>query len=270
MRSAPDQVRFHRPSTLRGVELVSVAYQHRAFPTHSHGEYVIGVVLSGAETLDVGGTRHVVPSGSVLRLHPGEAHSNSSVGEETLRYGVFYLPAESVSPYLDGEAGERSLIFGSPVSHDPRLFRTLVEAYDAMSVPHAERLDQETAMMTLVRALVSRPREEPCLRATVSGASIGRARTYIDEHFREAFDLGMLSAVADLSVFHLARSFKKAVGLSPLAYRNQRRVSEARKLLLAGRSIADVAMEVGFADQSHLTRQFQRIVGVSPHRYTQQ
>ncbi|WP_414882953.1 helix-turn-helix domain-containing protein [Sphingomonas sp. Leaf208] len=41
----------------------------------------------------------------------------------------------------------------------------------------------------------------------------------------------------------------------------------ARRLLLAGQPIAEVALDVGYADQSHLTRQFQRIVGVSPARY---
>lgn len=77
-------------------------------------------------------------------------------------------------------------------------------------------------------------------------------------------------SIADLSVFHLAHSFRKAVGFSPLAYRNQRRVIEARRLLRDGGQIADVAAAVGYADQSHLTRQFQRIVGVSPGRYAQQ
>jgi len=40
--------------------------------------------------------------------------------------------------------------------------------------------------------------------------------------------------------------------------------------LLDGQPIAQVAVELGYADQSHLTRHFQRIVGASPRRYTQQ
>jgi len=58
--------------------------------------------------------------------------------------------------------------------------------------------------------------------------------------------------------------------LSPLAYRNQKRVFAARAMLLDGESIAHVALSVGYADQSHLTRQFQRIVGLPPGRYAQQ
>lgn len=269
-RTDLDFVSFTRPRCLPGVELVSVAYRDRSFPMHIHGEYVVGTVIAGAEHLDVGGTRHVVGIGDVLRLHSGEPHANSSIGEETLRYWVFYLPSESIQPYLDSERGERGLSFGSPVARDHALSRTLAEAHEALSSDLAGPLEQESAMMALVRALASDAPEGDGERQHDGGAAIRRARDYIDAHFAEGFGLAELSAVADLSVFHLVRSFKKAVGLSPLAYRNQQRVTEARRLLLAGGRIAEVALDVGFADQSHLTRQFQRIIGVSPGRYTQQ
>ena len=51
----PDSVRFHRPRLISGVELVSVCYRERSFPEHSHGEYVFGAVVAGAETLTVAG-----------------------------------------------------------------------------------------------------------------------------------------------------------------------------------------------------------------------
>jgi AraC-like DNA-binding protein len=101
----------------------------------------------------------------------------------------------------------------------------------------------------------------------VSSAAVATARAYIDAHFADGFGLATLAATAGISVFHLARSFRTAVGITPLAYRNQRRIVEARRLLLAGQPIAAVALDVGYADQSHLTRQFQRIVGISPARY---
>jgi len=40
--------------------------------------------------------------------------------------------------------------------------------------------------------------------------------------------------------------------------------------VLAGAPLADVASDLGFADQSHLTRQFQSMVGISPARYREQ
>lgn len=66
---------------------------------------------------------------------------------------------------------------------------------------------------------------------------------------------------------HLVRSFTRAFGLPPHLYLTGRRIDQARRLLLAGQRTAEVAVEVGFHDQSHLTRHFVRHLGISPARY---
>ena len=70
-----------------------------------------------------------------------------------------------------------------------------------------------------------------------------------------------------LSQFALLRAFRAATGLPPHAYLNQVRVRRARLLLDDGVPAADVAGQVGFADQAHLTRHFKRVVGVPPAAY---
>lgn len=66
------------------------------------------------------------------------------------------------------------------------------------------------------------------------------------------------------------RTFRRSIGLSPYAYLTQIRVEAAKKLLNEGASIADVASDIGFTDQSHLTRHFKRITGVTPGQYLPQ
>jgi AraC-like DNA-binding protein len=265
-----DRVAFARPRHLPGVELVSVAYRHRTFPTHLHPEYVVGTVEAGAEELCVGGVAHIVERGDVLRLHPGEPHANRCVGDATLRYRVFYLSGESIAPYLDDG---RPLAFASPVARDARLAAQLAATHALLREDDGGPLEQQSALLALIGALARDGAEAPAASAPAASApaaAIERARDYIDGHFADGFSLAALASVAGLSVFHLAHSFRAAVGFSPLAYRNQRRVIAARRLLRDGGQIADVAAAVGYADQSHLTRQFQRIVGASPGRYAQQ
>lgn len=261
-----DRADFSRPHFLPGVELVSVSYRDRAFPVHAHDGYVVGTVIGGAEQLEVAGTTHLVGTGDVLRLHPGEPHANRSVGSEVLRYLVLYLSPESIAPYLGGA----TLAFPGAVSGDRRLAATVASVHATLNAATAEKLAQESAMMTLVRALAdSDARERPSL-AGGERVVVARVQAWIEAHLAENFGLAELAAVAGLSVFRLAHLFKQSTGLSPIAYRNQRRIAAARRLLLAGQPIADIALQLGFADQSHLTRQFQRIVGVSPQRYRQQ
>lgn len=267
-----DSVRFHRPRLMPGVELVSVCYRERSFPEHSHGEYVVGAVVAGAETLTVAGRSHRVDAGSVLRLHPDEAHANATIGPDVLRYHVLYLRQDTVRPFLDPDSDASVFRFRTPVSGDSTLFAAVSATHTALRCDAAGRLEQESAFGALVRALaveVSGAVDTAGFQP-VCAARVADAKTFIDENYADGFDLRDLAELSGLSVFHFTRSFKKAVGLSPLAYRNQRRVTEARARLLDGQPIAQVALEVGYADQSHLTRQFQRIVGVSPRRYAQQ
>ncbi len=264
-RDEPDRAQFWRPRFLPGVELVSVAYRDRSFPEHSHAEYVIGAVSEGAEALKVEGVAHHVSAGAALRLHPEQTHANATIGSGTLRYNVLYLPAVVIAPYADHGA---RLTFAAPVTNDPAIYEAVQQAHALLSADTG-RLEQESALAAIVRTLGAG--EVPPVRATATmAAAIALARDYIDCHYSEGFGLETLSALTGLSVFHLVRSFKKAIGLSPLAYRNQRRVYAARTMLLDGAPIAHVALSVGYADQSHLTRQFQRIVGLPPGRYAQQ
>jgi AraC-like DNA-binding protein len=263
-----DRATFVRPRFLEDVELVAVSYRDREFPTHTHDRYVIGTVVSGAEVLTVGRQAHTIGAGEVLHLHPDEPHANRSLGEETLRYRVFYVPAAAFSQGAADRA-EPDFAFSSPVTRDLSLAQTLTGLHRRLSQAPDERLVQESALAALTDALLAAStRREPEPR--IDHRAVHIARAWIDAHFADNFGLGELAAIAGLSPFRIAHLFKAGVGLSPLAYRNQRRLKEARRLLLRGEPIADVALQVGFADQSHLTRHFQRVVGVSPKRYRQQ
>jgi transcriptional regulator GlxA family with amidase domain len=98
-------------------------------------------------------------------------------------------------------------------------------------------------------------------------AAVRRARMYLEERWAEPVALAELAAVAGLSRFELARTFRAQVGLPPHAFQLDLRVARARSLLATGEPPAAVAVECGFFDQAHLGRVFKRAVGVPPARY---
>jgi len=55
--------------------------------------------------------------------------------------------------------------------------------------------------------------------------------------------------------------------MPPHAYLNQVRLAKAKRLITEGMPLAIVAVEVGFADQSHFTRHFLKTYGVTPSEY---
>jgi AraC-like DNA-binding protein len=78
-----------------------------------------------------------------------------------------------------------------------------------------------------------------------------------------------MAAIVHLSPYHFARQFKAATGLPPHQYLTTRRVERAQQLLRADGELglAEVALRVGFSDQSQFSLHFKRIVGVTPRQF---
>ena len=66
----------------------------------------------------------------------------------------------------------------------------------------------------------------------------------------------------------LMRLFTHTVGVAPIQYQQQLRISEAMQLLqMTGKSLGEIAFELGFSDSNYFGRQFKKITGSSPNEY---
>jgi len=92
-----------------------------------------------------------------------------------------------------------------------------------------------------------------------------RVREYIGEHLTESIAIDTLARIAGLSTGHFSRAFKQSAGDSPHHYIIRNRVAMAKDLLVqTSRALADIALAVGFADQSHFCRTYVAITGETP------
>lgn len=94
--------------------------------------------------------------------------------------------------------------------------------------------------------------------------AIRLARQCIDENYAETLSLVQLAALSGLSMHRFATAFRQQVGMPPHRYQCHLRLRRARELLREGLAPADIAVELGFFDQSHLSRHFKRHYGVTP------
>jgi AraC family transcriptional regulator len=78
-----------------------------------------------------------------------------------------------------------------------------------------------------------------------------------------------LATIAGLDTYHFCTLFKQSMGTSPYQYVLQQRIRRAKQLLKLNKemAIADVALQCGFANQSHFTRRFRQQVGITPKAY---
>jgi AraC-like DNA-binding protein len=95
-------------------------------------------------------------------------------------------------------------------------------------------------------------------------ASLLRVRDLIlaNPTFRQPIET--LEGASGLDRWTLARQFRAAFGTSPGRFRTMRQLDRARRSIRRGMSLAEAALEAGFADQSHLSRMFKRAYGLTP------
>ncbi|MBD2036149.1 helix-turn-helix transcriptional regulator [Leptolyngbya sp. FACHB-321] len=88
---------------------------------------------------------------------------------------------------------------------------------------------------------------------------------YIHTYLNRDLSLAELASVINISPTYFASLFKQAMGISPHQYVIQQRVEQAKVMLKrTNLTIADIALQVGFSNQSHLTRHFKRFTGMTP------
>jgi len=95
--------------------------------------------------------------------------------------------------------------------------------------------------------------------------ALRRVREHIETNFAQKIDLSRLARIAGLSTSYFSRAFKQSIGMPPHRYVMMRRLAAAAELIRkTTKSLAEVALEVGFSDQSHFTRIFTQMTGGTP------
>ena len=97
--------------------------------------------------------------------------------------------------------------------------------------------------------------------------AVQRVKAMIEGGYRETLPLDELATEAGMSRYHLLRAFRHRVGMTPHAWQIDLRIQQSRRLLNQGLPLAEVALQLGFADQSHFQRAFKQRVAATPGEY---
>lgn len=99
---------------------------------------------------------------------------------------------------------------------------------------------------------------------------IEKAVAYIRDHFSESINMADLARNVGLSVRHFDRRFKEALNIGPKSFQIKTRIQSACEALRqSGVSVGEIALELGFSDQSSFTLLFRREMRMTPLKYRQ-
>lgn len=110
--------------------------------------------------------------------------------------------------------------------------------------------------------------DSPVVPGGLAPWQVKRVIRFIVENAARSTTVADLAAVARLSVSHFSRAFRRSFGATPHSVVARHRVERAKALLAStNQPIAAIALDCGFADQSHLTRLFRRQVDLAPGQW---
>src|ERR1700744_106803 len=105
-------------------------------------------------------------------------------------------------------------------------------------------------------------------RSGLSSDRLSRVLDYIEEYLESDLSVTDLAEVACLSPYHFGKMFKRSMEQSVHQYVIARRIERAKTLLIPQTlSLAEIALAVGFRDQSQFTVAFRRQTGITPGAY---
>lgn len=223
---------------------------HRADTTmrhHRHGSPFVTIVLSGGYVEVRDAAPAVCGHGALIIHDAGEEHADRfSADTQCLNVE---LPELHGLPYARG-----SVVADAP---------SLGAAVEALVASYYGRRDDVAASVENLQA---------ALRDAFSTPAASRPGWI--QHVMDAFawaqpvPLREAAAMVGLHETHFSRAFHRHVGMTANEYRARVRLRVASQLLLTTtHSLARVALNAGFSDQSHLTRAFSQKLGLSPAGY---
>lgn len=231
---------------------------------------MLAVTESGGSLFQSRGSLQQAQSQVVLVFNPDEPHSGKTLAGVPWAYRGFYLE----QPALDWAKNQlgitRDAGFGSNVILNPGLAADLRVAHQHFESGQSQQAGAQLLML-LARMYGSHASIQIPLCSSRHDAAVTRpALELISDCFaNDELTLAQMAAAAGVTQFRLITAFKRSLGMTPHAWLQQQRMESARRLLRAGASISEAALQANFYDQSALNRCFKRSYGITPGQYRQ-
>ena len=276
---------YPRPPLLNSLttpwQTIAMGYMHQPAYEFSdvcipwHGITILTTPGITERTLDGISKTDSASPGDIIVLPAGVGHSARKLGEgEMILIGLD--PALFAYAIDDATNLNRTKLVPQFATPDPLVcqlglsLKTVLEQNSEGSRLYAET----TAAMLSVHLLQHYGQRKLEFKDYTDGlprSSLRQVIEYIRAHLDQELGLAELAAIAHLSPHYFTRLFKQSTGVTPHQFVIRCRVERAKTLLLKGKdSIANIAQQVGFANQAHLNVHIKRSLGVTPRMILEQ
>jgi len=128
----------------------------------------------------------------------------------------------------------------------------------------------DTILISMLQSVGNKQIKSP-LKGGLSPKICLHVCDYIQANYQRKIYLSELADLAQLSEFHFCRMFKESLAQTPQEYLTNVRIEHVKHALnYTQLTLTDIALKVGFSNQSHMGRYFKKLIGVSPREFRRQ
>lgn len=244
-------------------------YSGKAYYTERIGldSYLIKITLSGKGTLEYCGEKYELTPGSIMFINCQKPQKYyTDISNDKWEMAWVHLNGKSIKTYYEKYFEKTS---GSPVSmlSSSNNVNEIIENIINVSKNYEKDSDSEIIADSLLRILLTE-----CI--TKIGAENNSAFDYVKEiagylrhHYRDEITLDSLSQEFNISKFHLQRTFKEIMGVSPAKYLSSVRINRAKRLLRGTNlSVNEISEQIGM-EPNYFISLFKSLENETPKQY---
>lgn len=266
MTKEKSEVRILNISEELGIEAIFGKRIQNTFRRHIHSTYLFGLVEVGTRSITCGDDTYGIAAQELFVLQPAQVHACTCSVDHC--YSILSVKPEMVEDIVLQQLGSKHSrpFFPQIRNKDKRLSQQLQNIFTLIKTKgmshHALTLIPQYISTLLQHQPTTLAKNTPPPEPMVESAC-----QFLKKNHAQKLPLSSLAEHACLSPFHFQRVFTQRMGISPNDYLQAHRVAEARQQLNKSIPLSELAIALGFFDQSHFTRTFRNVMGVSPGNY---
>ncbi len=255
-----------RNDALPEVEIkVSECCGEYACRSHSHREYSLGIIHEGITRDSIPGKEISLEKNDTILFPPELVHLCRPDADRPFAFTMIYMERNWFERALIGTSASAEPSRGRITQEQESVLDHLKEGLCQLETDL--RNWEEEFIQCIAGLLQLQDRDGSSAAEPELTALTEKIRKELDGTPAEQRSLEEMAAEAGISRYSLIRRFKKAYGLPPHAYLQNRRIRYCQSALKQGREMSAVALEAGFTDQSHMIRTFRLYTGMTPGEY---
>lgn len=227
----------------------------------------------GGSITTIGDKKYRCPQGSFLILEPFQLNTSINEGDEEYSYYYFHFEIEPFylrHQFLSLLTKHGHLIYDyEMIDYTEMLDRLYIEAqkkeigYSSIITSALIRL-----LVQIMRVQLKRGEDQHIeIIHSPHIQLVNEAIIYIQNHLYEPIRITTMSQSLGISTSVLYKAFTTVLDIPPATYIHQQKIHHAQQKFILGKSVTEVAQELGYSSAYHLSKAFKQTVGMSPREY---